>query len=570
MDPTANELTGDPVEPKVSEGRDGRELPENSGDQTADDQTAGERGLLDRRGVSELLALLAGLLICASLPPWGWWPLAILGVALWVFVLAPTPQGPRGPGRRFMLSWAVGLGWFVPSTLWMWELTAPGYVVGSIFGWGPMVATIGLGATSSRRRYLALPAGIVIFEWFHLSAPFGGVPLSMLSMSQGRGPLLVIARLGGGLLVSGVIAAIGIALFVAISERHWKGPAAVLVVTALLIGLGHAAASLIHPVDGSPKIKIAAVQGGGPQGTIFRWEDIPKVFARHMEATRQIHEPVDLVLWPENAINVQGQFKDHPWRAQLAAEAARLNAPIMVGVVEDDPTDDTKFLNYVVVVNPDGSLGDRYDKERRVPFGEYVPLRPFFELFDKSSLPQRDARPGVGEATVKTPKASAAVAISWEIFFPRRVREGVRGGGEVVLNPTNGSSYWLTQVQTQQLATSAFRAVESGRWLVQVAPTGFSAEFDDNGKLLQRTDVSEQKVIYSVIPLLQGTTPAQRFGEMPAVVLALLAMAIVVLDSVSAQRRRAVTERGVRARKNRNDSGSGQDHLTVKPPHSEA
>lgn len=509
-------------------------------------------GPLDRRGVSDLLALFAGLLICASLPPWGWWPLAFVGVAMWAFVLGPTPKGPRSPGRRFVLSWSVGLGWFVPSTLWMWGLTQPGYIIGSTFGWGPMVAVIGLGSPSTRMRFLGLPAGIVLFEWFHLSAPFGGVPLSMLSMSQGRGPLLAIARLGGGLLVSGVVAAIGIALFSAVCERRWKVPLAVVATTAVLVGLGHAASAFIHPVDGGRRMRIAAVQGGGPQGTVFSYEEIPKVFARHMDATRSIEGPVDLVVWPENAINVQGQFKDSPWRYELASEAARLDAPIMVGVVEDDPTSDKSFLNYVVVVNPDGSLGDRYDKERRVPFGEYVPLRPFFELFAKSTLPGRDARPGVGSATVQTPAGPTAVAISWEIFFPRRVREGVRGGGEVILNPTNGSSYWLTQVQTQQLATSAFRAVESGRWLVQVAPTGFSAEFDDNGRLLQRSDISEQKVIYADVPLLSGTTPAQRFGEMPAVVLSTIAMAVVVADSLRSKRDRR------------------PGHLTVKPPESEA
>ncbi|HTN99543.1 MAG TPA: apolipoprotein N-acyltransferase [Microthrixaceae bacterium] len=517
-------------------------------------------GALDRRGVSEGLGLLAGLLICASLPPWGWWPLAFLGVALWVFILGPTSKGPRGPGRRFMISWAVGLGWFVPSTLWMWGLTQPGYVVGTLFGWGPMVAVIGLGSPSSRLRYLGIPAGIVIFEWFHLSAPFGGVPLSMLSMSQGRGPLLVIARLGGGLLVSGTIAAIGVALFIVVSERRWKEPVAILAVTAVLIGAGHAAAALIRPVDGSRKIRIAAVQGGGPQGTIFSYEEIPEVFARHLEATRTIHEPVDLVVWPENAINVQGPFKDDPWKQALAEEAARLDAPIMVGVVEDDPTDSGKFLNYVVVVNPDGSLGDRYDKERRVPFGEYVPLRPFFELFAKSTLPQRDARPGVGEATVDTPAGPMAVAISWEIFFPRRVREGVRGGGEVVLNPTNGSSYWLTQVQTQQLSTSAFRAVESGRWLVQVAPTGFSAVFNDNGKILQRSNISEQRVLYADVPMMTGTTPAQKFGELPPVALALVAAAVIAVKS---RRRNGRTDKS-------DHSADGGGHLTVKAPHSEA
>jgi apolipoprotein N-acyltransferase len=240
------------------------------------------------------------------------------------------------------------------------------------------------------------------------------------------------------------------------------------------------------------------------------------------------------VVWPENAINVDGAFVDHPWRQEIAAEAARLDAPIMVGVVEDDPDDPDAFRNLVVVVRPDGSIGDRYDKERRVPFGEYVPLRFLFEPVAADTLPSRDATPGVGSAMVETEAGPTAVAISWEVFFARRVREGVREGGEIVLNPTNGSSYWLTQVQTQQLATSAFRAVESGRWLVQIAPTGFSAEFDDTGRLLQRTDISEAEVVLAELPRLRGTTPAQATGDL----LPLLAAGGAVLLTVVAARRR--------------------------------
>ena len=60
------------------------------------------------------------------------------------------------------------------------------------------------------------------------------------------------------------------------------------------------------------------------------------------------------------------------------------------------------------------------------------------------------------------------------MFFGGRARDGVKAGGEVLLNPTNGASYTGTIVQTQQVASSRLRAIETGRWVVQAAPTGFS------------------------------------------------------------------------------------------------
>jgi apolipoprotein N-acyltransferase len=129
-----------------------------------------------------------------------------------------------------------------------------------------------------------------------------------------------------------------------------------------------------------------------------------------------------------------------------------------------------------------------------------------------------------------------AVVISWEVFFGRRVREGIRAGGQVVLNPTNGSSYWLTQVQSQQVASSQLRALEGGREVVQVSPTGFSAFVDPDGDVSQTTDVSERAVIVADIDRLDGTTPAQALGDVPALALALGALAVVAATGRRARR----------------------------------
>lgn len=462
------------------------------------------------------LALVAGLLICFALPPWGWWPLAIIGIAVWVHLAGQTVSR----WDRFLTSAVVAIAWFAPSTLWMFKLTAPGYVLGVPLGWGVMAGVAGLLIPTDRRRYLALPAAIVFFEWFHSHAPFGGVPLSMLSYTQGKGPLLDAARIGGTLFVGLLVSLLGVGLYLIVMTRTNRTvlvASLILIAVVASVGLG----ALLHQPPTGPTQRIALVQGGGEQGTRYSSSQVVPVFQAHLDATAKLtpEHNLDLVIWPENAINVDGQFENHSWRDVIAQEAARLNTQILVGVVEDVPEDPDAFANFVTTVNPDGSLGDRYDKVRRVPFGEYVPLRPLFELFAKDQLPGRDQVPGDGVALVRTDAGPAAVAISWEIFFSRRVREGVRESGEIVVNPTNGSSYWLTILQSQQLATSALRAVESGRYVLQVAPTGFTGVFDEHGTLHNRIGISEQGVIIADVPRSTATTIAQRTG--PAIPLAI-------------------------------------------------
>ena len=267
-------------------------------------------------------------------------------------------------------------------------------------------------------------------------------------------------------------------------------------------------------------LDVAAVQGGGEQGT--RADDVPSavVTRRHLDATRAIEpdEELDLVLWPENVVDVIG-FAGSTELSAIAEEAARLGVPISVGVTEDVPGERDRFTNAQVIVTPDGDVPSRYDKVRRVPFGEYVPLR---SVLDAVGAPvdqvPNDAVPGTEPAYLDLPDGTRlGVAISWEVFFGGRVRDGVREGAEVVVNPTNGASYSGTILQSQQIASSRLRALETGRWVVQAAPTGFSTFVSPDGDVLDRTAVSERAVIRHDVELRRGHTLYTRVGDAPVI-----------------------------------------------------
>ena len=81
------------------------------------------------------------------------------------------------------------------------------------------------------------------------------------------------------------------------------------------------------------------------------------------------------------------------------------------------------------------------------------------------------------------------------------------------------------------------RAVENGRWLVQVSPTGFSAFVDDHGKVYQRTNVSEQKVITMDVPMRGGRTWYTRIGNWPWVILLVAVLALSIYQGEIKPRR---------------------------------
>jgi apolipoprotein N-acyltransferase len=58
------------------------------------------------------------------------------------------------------------------------------------------------------------------------------------------------------------------------------------------------------------------------------------------------------------------------------------------------------------------------------------------------------------------------------------------------------------------------RAIENGRWVVQVAPTGFTAIVDDRGNVLDRTSISEAAVLQREVGLREGLTIYTRWGNL--------------------------------------------------------
>ena len=456
-------------------------------------------------------ALGSGAFVAFSLPPWGWWPLACIGIAIFARI---TTSGITRKRTQFLLGTIFAFGWFAPGMCWMWFLTPPGYVIAVIlFAAFHGVASV----VGSRSMYplVALPLAHALAETFRFSFPFGGVPLASLAISQSASPLVGIVRIGGPLLLTFCVLQIGFALSQLVVAPKMKHLAVFGGIVALVVCAGIVAP---NGSDTGETRTIAAVQGGGPQGTLAINTNPRDVVERHLAATRAITSTnLDMVIWPENVIDV-ADFYDSVERTEIAEQAARLNAPFVVGITED--MNARYFTNAQIVVNEDGTLGDRYDKVRRVPFGEFVPLRGLLETLGApvDRIP-RDALAGSDIAQLQVDDTTVGVVISWEVFFSGRANEGVEAGGSVLVNPTNGSSYTGTILQTQQIASSRLRAIENGRWLVQVSPTGFSAFISPTGEVFDRTGVSEQRVLERTINLRSGRTLYSNLGDLPFIVL---------------------------------------------------
>ncbi len=241
--------------------------------------------------------------------------------------------------------------------------------------------------------------------------------------------------------------------------------------------------------------------------------DAEAVLDRHVQASRQVPADVELVVWPEDVVDVDGALVGSPQEGVLRDVAAALGQPLVAGVVEDVAPG--RFANAVVVVSADGLTGERYDKVHRVPFGEYIPGRSLLDPWVDLALVPKDAVVGERPPTLDAAGTQLGVVISYEVFFPERARAAASAGGRLLLVPTNAVSFTTPQVPSQELAAARLRTVETARAVVQVAPTGYSALIGSDGSLRQVSGLGEAAVLTGRLEVSDDTAWYVRFGDVP-------------------------------------------------------
>jgi apolipoprotein N-acyltransferase len=493
-----------------------------------------------------LAAVLAGLALLISFPPYGQWWAAPVGVAVLGFTV-------RGRRRRagFGLGFLAGLVFFAPLLRWTnlhtglvpWLLlslfealflglmgAATAYLTPVLERWawsvGPLTGALWTGQEALRDRL-----------------PFGGFPWGRLAFSQGGSPLLRLAALGGAPFLTfavgccgGLILLIGRRLRADVNSaaRGAAGPAAVLAVIF--------AGAWLVPLDrpAGDTVTVAIVQGNVPRLGLDFNAQRRAVLDNHVSATLRLATQVaqhtakhpDLVIWPENSSDIDPTR--NPDAADVINEAAQaIKAPILVGAVID-PNDGT-IENTALVWQPSGEITGRYVKRHPVPFGEYIPLRSIARKVSKDVDLVGTMRAGKAPGVLKVGPATVGDVICFEVAYDGIVRDTVDGGAQLLSVQTNNATFNAAEA-AQQLAMVRERAVESGRDALMASTVGISAFVDASGHVDGATTFDTQAVVVRELHLSSDRTLAVRLGSLPEWVIA--TATIVALAGAAWLRRR--------------------------------
>lgn len=521
------------------------------------------------------VAVAAGLLLCVSFPPFGWWYTAIVAFALLAWALTrrdTTLVGGFGYGFLF------GLAFYIPLLPWTGQFvgTIPWLALSAVCALYP--AAFGLFAVAVRRLsgWPVWFAGLwALAEWAKSTFPFGGFPWGVVAFGQSDGPLLPLAQIGGAPLVSFATTLLGFsfaALAFEIVDWWHRGhhlqsastpspPAVVLPGLCICLALFSAAAvwpQVRHSGAGAedePAVNVAAVQGSVPRLGLEFNAQRRAVLDYHVRETVKLAEDVRagrapqplFVVWPENSSDID-PLANQDAADQISVAARAIKAPILVGGVLAGPgysPDNPVSTNSVIVWDPENGPGDRHDKQIVQPFGEYLPWRSFFKHLSPYAERAGYFVPGSGTGVVQAAGVPVGIATCWEVIFDRATRESVLNGAQLLAVPSNNATF-DEAMSSQQLAFARLRAVEHNRFVIVAGTTGISAVIAPDGRVLARTAFFEPAYLDMSIRLKTQLTAATRWGPLVQGVLVAVGVgaliAAILHNGWFVRRRRPVTD----------------------------
>ena len=176
------------------------------------------------------------------------------------------------------------------------------------------------------------------------------------------------------------------------------------------------------------------------------------------------------------------------------------------------------LLNSVLFFDRSGELQQVYDKQKLVPFGEYVPWRgiPFIDIIAGSV----DIKQGQAAKPLIVPEiGSIRVLICYEIIFPDFIAaDSFRP--DLLLTLSNDAWFGQTVGPYQHFSQARMRAIEEGLPVFRIANTGISGAIDSYGRVLMRSELGAATVIDAPVPAaLKGTVYSRLRATAPLMIL---------------------------------------------------
>ncbi len=207
------------------------------------------------------------------------------------------------------------------------------------------------------------------------------------------------------------------------------------------------------------------------------------------------------------------------------------NDYLMLGSLRRDSNEieGQQLYNSFFIINNESQVLGRYDKNKLVPFGEYLPFSYLFSRLNFINFEVLAGNFSNGHGGIVSSHDGLIlphVLICYEIIFTKFLHS-YNQQTNLILNITNDAWFGRSSGPYQHFSMSVLRAAERGVPVVRVANTGISGVVDSFGKIIVKSQLNTEYYNKTILPKKTNTTFYTKYGYKPLFSIFLLCFLLI-------------------------------------------
>ena len=210
-----------------------------------------------------------------------------------------------------------------------------------------------------------------------------------------------------------------------------------------------------------------------------------------------------LFVWPEGVFSGYS-FNEISNLKSIFKENFSKNHLILFGINKVSKKE-KGIYNSLIITNHQLEILKEYNKQKLVPFGEFLPMENFLRKFGLKKITEGHGSflKGQKQNNLIIDKLNILPLICYEIIFTELIQSS-NNKTNLIVNISEDGWFGQSIGPYQHFAKSKFRAIENNTFLVRSANKGISAIINNKGEILKKLSSFEAGNIQLEIPLIES------------------------------------------------------------------
>ena len=461
--------------------------------------------ILNNKFFITIILFFLGFLSSFSLPPYNFFFINFFTFPILFYILVINIS--RNLLNNFLVGWFYGFGYFISNLYWIsnslkFDKNFENLIILSIL-LIPFLLSLFYGLFSYLLKFFNVKMDFSSILIFSLSLSFveylrgtifGGFPWNLISFSLVNfiSSLQILSFIGTYSLNLLVITFYTLPIIILFNIKKLR-KFTVLSLAVLLLSINfYYGFNKIEQIENRPKkIIFPSIKLVSPKFNIERFFIDEPIEDKINELFENSH-PLDkdlILVFPEGITNI-GEINQLENDFDNISDQLTDKSKIILGITLDDGE---KIFNSLAVFNKDFEIENKYNKNKLVPFGEFLPFEKFLSKFGLKKITHgyKSFSSSTERNILSVGEISFLPLICYEIIFSGALTKNA-DNYDFILNISEDGWFGNSIGPIQHFSHSIFRSIEEGKDILRVANNGISAHISSNGKINKIINTTEK------------------------------------------------------------------------------